>query len=346
MGLVLTTQIIKAQVPSYVPTNGLTGWWGFSGNANDSSTNANNGTVNGATLTTDRFGNANSAYSFNGISNYISVNNVLLPNTPNSYTISLWYKSSSFSLTNGNPPQLISDRSPGLSSYKYSISINPTTNNTLQAAIYDGYSGTGNGASKSNIVADNIWHNVVFTYDKSVSTVYLYIDNILVNQSGNVTQWSSKSDPTNIGYWNGFVGASGFFNGTIDDIGIWNRALTQDEINNLYNANICYQNITVTDTLIINTGILSYNPVTYNSTVTIYPNPAKDHITIDCGNLANVSGYKIKIFNELGQEVFAGAMNTQQHSVPLNTWTGNGLYLVKIYDASNNVINTKKIILQ
>ncbi len=80
--------------------------------------------------------------------------------------------------------------------------------------------------------------------------------------------------------------------------------------------------------------------------ISIYPNPANDHITIDCGNLANVTGCSIKIFNELGQEVFSSAMNTQQYSVPLNTWTGNGLYLVKIYDASNNVINTKKIVLQ
>jgi hypothetical protein len=53
-------------LPSYVPTNGLVGYWGFNGNANDQSGNGNNGTVNGATLTTDRFGNSNSAYSFDG----------------------------------------------------------------------------------------------------------------------------------------------------------------------------------------------------------------------------------------------------------------------------------------
>ena len=55
---------IFAQVPSYVPTNGLVGWWPFNGNANDESGNGNNGTVNGATLTSDRFGNVNMAYDF------------------------------------------------------------------------------------------------------------------------------------------------------------------------------------------------------------------------------------------------------------------------------------------
>ncbi len=98
--------------------------------------------------------------------------------------------------------------------------------------------------------------------------------------------------------------------------------------------------------LVINTGILSYNPVTYNNSITIYPNPAKDHITIDCGNLGNVVGYQIKITNTLGQEVFNQPMNTQQYVVPLNTWGGTGMYFVKIYDAQGNVLNTKKIILQ
>jgi hypothetical protein len=54
-------------------TNGLVGYWPFCGNANDMSGNGNNGTVNGATLTKDRFGNTNSAYSFDGVNDFISI---------------------------------------------------------------------------------------------------------------------------------------------------------------------------------------------------------------------------------------------------------------------------------
>ena len=58
---------IHAQtLPAYLPTNGLVGWWPFNGNANDESGNGNHGTVNGATLTAGRNGNANSAYDFDG----------------------------------------------------------------------------------------------------------------------------------------------------------------------------------------------------------------------------------------------------------------------------------------
>ena len=98
--------------------------------------------------------------------------------------------------------------------------------------------------------------------------------------------------------------------------------------------------------MVINTGVLSLNPPTYNSSITIYPNPANDQVTIDCGNLANVTGWSIKITNSIGQEVFNGLMNTQQYVVPLNTWSGQGMYFVKIINAQNEVVNIKKIILQ
>lgn len=66
----LTTQ---AQLPSYVPTDGLVGYWGFNGNANDESGNGNDGVVNGATLTEDRDGNPNAAYSFDGTDDRIEL---------------------------------------------------------------------------------------------------------------------------------------------------------------------------------------------------------------------------------------------------------------------------------
>ncbi len=67
---------LQAQtIPNYVPSNGLVGWWPFNGNANDESGNGNNGTVNGATLNTDRFGLVNAAYDFDGLSDFITVNN-------------------------------------------------------------------------------------------------------------------------------------------------------------------------------------------------------------------------------------------------------------------------------
>ncbi|MBL8027669.1 MAG: immunoglobulin domain-containing protein, partial [Fibrobacteres bacterium] len=72
------------------PVSGLVAYYPFTGNANDVSGNGYNGTVSGATLSSDRFGNSNSAYKFNG-SNYIDIGNSVLA-TNSDFSISLWYK--------------------------------------------------------------------------------------------------------------------------------------------------------------------------------------------------------------------------------------------------------------
>jgi len=89
---VLAFQMAKAQVPNYIPADSLKGWWPFNGNANDNSPNANNGTVNGAVLTNDRFNSPNKAYAFNAVSSNIQTNwPGILGN--NARTISFWFYS-------------------------------------------------------------------------------------------------------------------------------------------------------------------------------------------------------------------------------------------------------------
>ena len=70
---------------------GLVGWWKFDGDATDSTGNGNDGTVNGATLTTDRHGEANSAYSFDGVNDYIETPSVIW-GFDNTLSVSVWIK--------------------------------------------------------------------------------------------------------------------------------------------------------------------------------------------------------------------------------------------------------------
>src|SRR5208283_222709 len=79
IGLSLELLLVTTIANSQIPTNGLVAWYPFNGNANDSSGNGYNGTVVGATFTADRFGKANSAYSFNlnGTSSVIYFGNIL-----------------------------------------------------------------------------------------------------------------------------------------------------------------------------------------------------------------------------------------------------------------------------
>lgn len=329
-------------------TNGLLAYYPFCGNANDASGNSNNGTVSGATLTTDRFGNANSAYSFNGSSDFISgAANTTFTQKP--MTFSFWfYKTAAGNLCNygGNNIE------PGMSifsvgTYGSSIDVKLSSDGTkigLGRSIPAGVASENELVLSSNY-ALNSWNHVVVTYDNS--TVKVYINGINLGSLNYATSTTIANTTWYIGKSNPSIWACvQYMKGKIDDLTIYNRILNDSEIATLYSSNLCYESVTVTDTLVINTGILSYNPITYNNTVTIYPNPANDHITIDCGTLANVVGYSIKITNTVGQEVFNQPMTTQQYYVPLNTWTGQGLYFVSIIDAQGHTIDVRKIILQ
>lgn len=89
-------------------------------------------------------------------------------------------------------------------------------------------------------------------------------------------------------------------------------------------------------------GINDNNTVDFS----IYPNPAKDHITIDFGNSNNVIGYHIEIINTLGQVIFNQPINTQQSTIEFNSWSNIGMCILKIFDEQNNQLTTRKILLQ
>jgi hypothetical protein len=293
--------------------------------------------ANGATLTTDRFGEANKAYYFDGTS-FIDCGSSDQMAMTNNLTLSCWGKTSLQS-----PNLCIAGRwsnafnPPPFGTPEYCISFNNT--NVSSCIVIS--TPPNEYVSAPITYYDNQWHQFTMTYDGSINKIF--IDGNLASQgnfSGNIQSFVNKFVVGTYGLA-GFPDLPNSWIGEIDDVGLWNRALTPTEITSLYQAEVSCQS------LVINSGTLSsFNPPVYQSTVTIYPNPANDQITIDCGTLANVVGYHIEIVNTLGQVVFNQPMNTQQYNVPLNTWSGTGVYFVKIYDASNNLLNTKKIILQ
>ena len=330
-----------AQVPSYVPSSGLVGWWPFNGNANDESGNGNNGAVNGAAITVDRFGLSNAAYGFDGISNVIHVDSFFINNSLNNMSYSVWIKRAT-NIESGRKTIIIQTAPDGLG-YSNMISYDGITS-TL--SYYNYWNPNNYYLSQSNVMpSPNVWYNVVTARD-GVS-MKIYINGVLQNTSDFPHSIESAKDLVVGGQWN-FTNnsTSENFNGVIDDIGIWNRALTQQEITDLYNGNICYQTITVTDTLLINMGVTGFNPVTYNNTIKIFPNPTNDHITIDYGNFASLNGYQLKIENSLGQQVFQTGITQQSDYLNLTTWGGNGIYFVHIIDTQGNTIDIRKIVLQ
>jgi hypothetical protein len=321
---VFAISIIMAQPPSYVPTDGLQAWYPFNGNANDESGNGNNGTVNGATLTTDRFGNINNSYQFIENTDIISISNTTI--NPQDFTISGWCKlNSPFVYTTFNILEIANIDYTTAGGFGLRMDQNDTFYGIGKYKVY-AYSGlSGFGALSSNSLDLNStsnWNHFVVAKQNGIMSLYInnqLISSILVTGLIDFTNaWLQIGNRKNINN-------NPLSSRNIDDIGIWNRILTQQEITGLHTT-------------------LGDNEIIQNNKITIYPNPAKDQITIDCGNISSVSGWNYTIVNTLGQEVSNGVMNSQQNVVSLNTLNGTGVYLVKIFDAESNLISTKKII--
>lgn len=322
-----------------IPTNGLVGYWPFNGNANDESGNGNNGTVVGATLTSDRFGNTNSAYSFNGTSNLIDIG---VFNTMNASAFSTCF----FIKTSAQYAPLFTNRQIPASDQCNTISID-NGKIDFRVDIENQYL---TPCYSNTLINTDDWFHVCCVRENDVFSIY--INGVLESStSGNqtVTTTSSNFHFGHHGAWEQFYGVApqSYLNGILDDIRIYDRALTPQEISNIYNENICYVTITVTDTLIINANLTNFNPVTYQNSIKIFPNPTNDQITIDFGNnYSTMNGYILKITNSLSQIVYSTSINTQTTTVDLSTWTGNGIYFVHLIDASSNTIDIRKIVLQ
>ena len=235
IGLIMTTQIIYSQVPSHVPTNGLLSYWPFNGNANDQSGNNYNGIVNGATLTNDRFNN-NSAFLFNG------TNTITIPHNSvfNSYplTISAWVKTDA-SFTSGNGDIISKYISGSWNGWELNLEIiNSSSSRIIPAylrssspcnGIIEGY-GICNNPTGMNYVGsinNGNWQHLVFKIDANGGV--LYVNGQQVSSQTWIGTPGSCTAPTQI-----TIGST--FKGKIDDVGIWNRALTSTEIQQLYTA--------------------------------------------------------------------------------------------------------------
>jgi len=249
-------------VPSYVPTNGLVGWWGFNGSAQDGSGNGNHGLINGATLTSDRFGSQNGAFFFNGSNNWIEVPDAPILR-PSQLTLSVWF----FLPNNNSNYGLITKTNVQTAQgEQYSLQLNNQAINENRFSIKNGsLCSPGMGWRELVVQENNLtnqWQSLIVTYD---GTTMKYYRNGILNSVENVVQGgidNCTGGSLNFGrYWN----CCNYLHGKLDDIGIWNRALTQQEITNLYTS-VCNFPVNVITSQPPNQSTLPNRNVTFSLT--------------------------------------------------------------------------------
>ena len=256
--LLAITLTIATTIQAQIPTNGLVAYYSFSGNANDVSGNGNNGTVNGATLTTDRFGKSNSAYNFDGKSNFISVPNKSTLDLSDSLTISIWHYDR---VQNFDPinkvykGSLISKVQNNTSNGYWIDAFQCATNNQTKNDISLG----SNGWSANNCNNSQTWQNLVLTFKSGKYQVY--INGVLIDSN---TIASNKipvnSLPLIIGFMNGAT-TNRYYNGIMDDIRFYNRVLNSNDVNAIYHEG-GYDTAT---NVISKNGLVAWYPFTGNA---------------------------------------------------------------------------------
>jgi hypothetical protein len=217
---------------------GLVAYYPFNGNANDESGNGNNGTVNGATLTTDRFGNANNAYLFNGSTNYITVPYSNTIGVQNSLTISAWiFMDGGTSLT--YPPRVLQITGGyghgGDAGYDLLCWGNSNVSRTFQARYYNNDGGTNIWINPTSSITSLTWHHLVFCANGSTGKGLFYVDGVLTDSTtgGTINSCNYNGNSLYIGTESTFYG---YWGGKLDDIRIYNRALSDVEVYALYNS--------------------------------------------------------------------------------------------------------------
>ena len=203
--------------------SGLVAHYTLDNNTFNHAANTDNGTVSGATLTSGRTGDNNTAYSFDGTNDKITVayNSTLNFSASSSATFSVWVYPQSFASLNGIFSKYQTSGANG-----YYLRINDSSGGVR-------FGGDASAITVSNLLTLNTWQHLSVTVSGGQAVLYL---NGVAVKSGTVS-WSTTSDYFSIGCGycqSGSTDTRRFFQGKLDDLRIYNRALSANEVFDLY----------------------------------------------------------------------------------------------------------------
>jgi len=205
--------------------SGLVGWWTFdgkdmfAGTALDKSGNGNTGTL--TNISTSTFyvqGKMGQGFRFDGVDDYVDAGTASSLNLTGSMTISAWIKTPVIATE-----QLIVSKLSSAAAMNYYLEIDTSK---------VGFAVTGNAEKHSNtVLKSNTWYHVVATYN--LSNVNFYINGVADGSPALTDVPASSAFSLKIGRFTNSLPIA--FNGTLDDVRIYNRALSASEVSKLYN---------------------------------------------------------------------------------------------------------------
>ena len=311
--------------------------YSFDGNANDVSGNGHNGVVHGATLTTDRFGNPNSAYRFDGENDYIRVSDAeALRLSDSNFSIGIWFKE--YARNHSYQSVLLAKRGLGSNNgWIFSTQGNQRGNREGQL-YYQVSGGLAPWCQSDQSLELNEWHYAVLTYKRERQELRVYMDGVLNSVCSNVPPPSAKSN-SDLFIGRDSSSSSYYFNGVIDDVSIYKGILSESKIAKEYAGQglLAYFSFNGNANDVSGNG---HNGIVHGATLTTdrfgKPNSAYhfngNSSFIDCGNIiTNVAQFTVSAWVKVDRFTdsnYMGPWSQQSFSVPLancnyHMYTGN-----------------------
>lgn len=269
--------IMVRDFSTFIPGK-IIAFYPFNGNANDASGHDHHGIVSGAVLTADRFGHPNSAYYFDGINDHIRIPNHDSLNVREAISINFWmnigqlFNREAFPISHGSWEN------------RWKVSLIP--GDRLRWTIK-----TGSGITDLDsdlLFVINTWYNITVTYNGS--DFELYVDGEL----NSFSQWSGLISPTTYDLMIGQRLPNDYnynFRGILDDIRIYDYALSVQEIQDLYHLTAINNNLA--ECLPVNFTLSQNFPNPFNPNTTIhFTIPSSTPVTL---SVYDVTGKKIEI---------------------------------------------------
>jgi formylglycine-generating enzyme required for sulfatase activity len=211
---------------------GLVAYYPFNGNANDESGNGHHGEVQGAALTADRHGVPVSAYGFDGTKDMINLGDQWGDFGTDPFTIALWV----YRKTTSNCDAFVSKGKYGKSAQWNLVTANPTDNGMTprnQIRFHLTSTGSnGNTIHSTSQVGTKTWHHVVI--QRNTRGLNMFIDGYLDASLTCSPLNADSSVPVRCGFVDTWQPNEYRMNGDIDDVRIYNRALSAAEVKSLY----------------------------------------------------------------------------------------------------------------
>jgi WD40 repeat protein len=210
---------------------GLVAYYPFNGNAQDESGNGNHGVAYGTVLCPDRFDHENRSYRFNGVDNYIRVEDTeLLRLSKGEFTINLWAR---VAAEKGSAALVFKRRNGSQTGYSLGIPYEKEDSDYIGKLMFSVSGGGDPVMFSEDVLPSGQWVNIAVVHSKQSGSLLLYFDGELDSTTGEFPAPNSEATAP-LFFGHDTSGQPYWFFGDMDDIRIYNRALSEAEVKALY----------------------------------------------------------------------------------------------------------------